>query len=120
MRHLMLRAQGVRDERPQDQAQPARLFMVCQLRRDEGLLLSIPEVEPMSAQLTQDLHELRKWLNEEPNRPLDRIALARVLAAHEAAPQQANDPLIAHALIQIEAAKLVIDTRMKQLREQTA
>jgi len=28
-----------------------------------------------------DLHELRKWLNEQPNRELDRQALARVLAA---------------------------------------
>jgi hypothetical protein len=28
-----------------------------------------------------DLHELRKWLNEQPNRDIDREALARVLAA---------------------------------------
>ena len=27
-----------------------------------------------------DVRELHKWLNEEPNRPLDRTALARVLA----------------------------------------
>ena len=41
----------------------------------------------MSAQLAQALRELRKWLNEEPNRPIDRVALARVLFSHEASPQ---------------------------------
>lgn len=32
--------------------------------------------------LTADVQELRKWLNEEPNRPVDRQALARVLASN--------------------------------------
>lgn len=34
--------------------------------------------------IDEDVRELRKWLNEEPNRPLDRAALARLLAAHAA------------------------------------
>lgn len=38
---------------------------------------------------SDDLRELGKWLNEEPNRPIDRSALARVLAwAQVSAPQQ--------------------------------
>jgi hypothetical protein len=36
-----------------------------------------PQAEPAE----DDVRELRKWLNEEPNRPIDRAALARVLAA---------------------------------------
>jgi hypothetical protein len=31
-----------------------------------------------------DIAELSKWLNEEPNRPIDRAALARVLASRQA------------------------------------
>lgn len=50
--------------------------------------------EPQQAQEapSDDLRELGKWLNEEPNRPIDRSALARVLAwAQVSAPQQARE-----------------------------
>ena len=33
--------------------------------------------------MTDPTTEIRKWLNEEPNRPIDRVALAEVLAAHD-------------------------------------
>lgn len=35
-----------------------------------------------------DVRELRKWLNEEPSRPIDRAALARVLAAQSQPTEQ--------------------------------
>lgn len=44
------------------------------------------------AEVDADVHELRKWLNEEPNRPLDRAALARVLAAHQPQPKGTEGP----------------------------
>lgn len=37
----------------------------------------------MNTVFQADVRELRKWLNEEPNRPLDKTALARVLHAIE-------------------------------------
>jgi hypothetical protein len=37
-----------------------------------------------------DIRELRKWLNEEPNRPIDRPALARLLERLEAAERDAE------------------------------
>lgn len=48
---------------------------------------------------SDDLRELGKWLNEEPNRPIDRSALARVLAwAQVSAPQQAQEALGAESV----------------------
>lgn len=40
-----------------------------------------------------DVRELSKWLNEEPNRPLDRAALARVLAARRLKATLSNDEI---------------------------
>lgn len=40
--------------------------------------IDVPE-QPLYS-LDGDVRELNKWLNEEPNRPLNRPALARVLA----------------------------------------
>ena len=34
--------------------------------------------------LNDDIRELAKWLNEEPNRPVDRVALARCLTELQA------------------------------------
>ena len=42
-----------------------------------------PEI-PSPQPAPDDVRELQKWLNEAPNRPIDRAALARVLASQYA------------------------------------
>lgn len=56
----------------------------------EALLAALSAPQPAAPE-PDDVRELRKWLNEEPNRPIDRAALARVLAAPQPAAQQ-SDP----------------------------
>jgi hypothetical protein len=48
--------------------------------------------QPAAQQPDTELRELGKWLNEEPNRPLDRVALARVLAWAQSAQQPVAVP----------------------------
>ena len=45
-----------------------------------GCIPKQPYTGPKPYNPESDVRELGKWLNEEPNRPLDRTALARVLA----------------------------------------
>ena len=48
------------------------------LKFTNKMSIDVPE-QPLYS-LDGDVRELSKWLNEEPNRPLNRPALARVLA----------------------------------------
>jgi hypothetical protein len=56
--------------------------------------VAIRAAQPQAEPAEDDVRELRKWLNEEPNRPIDRAALARVLAAQPQAEPVAADGLV--------------------------
>jgi hypothetical protein len=67
---------------------------------------------------TPDIADLQKWLNEEPNRPLDRQALARVL--HELPRLRSEFTACYSSLVSADAERDALKAELERLRAQVA